>query len=212
LPETNNIEEMLKQTMEILAKQREEIAKQSEEIAKLKEVKKETIDKTIPVKNIDENQVLNPFELEASKRKVEEEMKQQVENEFNAKQIIKEFDKKYSGYLTKEDLIIVNSSNADDRHKSVEKFARIFKNENNLELVPSMLKDDVKKIISLNDTEKAKFDDIHKLDLILSTFSEIKDKMDLKQSRNIGFQKPVVETVSNSIWKKAIEKANVKKA
>ena len=205
-----NTEEMIKTIMETLTKQNEEIAKLKE--VKIEQSANEQEKTKFPIKNKEEPiETSNPFELEASKRKIEEEMKQQVENEFNAKQIIKEFDKKYSGYLTKEDLIIVNSSNADDRHKIVEKFARIFKIESNFELVPTMLKDDVKKIISLNDTEKAKFDDVHKLDLILSTFSEIKDKMDLKQSRNMGFQKPVVETVSNSIWKKAVEKANVKK-
>lgn len=209
MSESNNIEEMLKQTMEILAKQQEEIAN-------LKEAKNEAVakPKTIPVKHIDETQQLNPFEVVASEKKAKEDMKKQVEEEYKVKEILSSFDTKYSKYLQKESLDDINLSNADERHKTVEKFARIFQQESNIELIPSFLKDDVKHILSLNDTEKAKYDDINKIDMILGAFSEIKDKMDITKTKFFGNNKfgnnNIPQNVSKSVsnWKKAIEEKN----
>lgn len=207
MSESNNIEEMLKQTKEILAKQQEEIAKQQEEIANLKKAKNEAVanPKTIPVKNIDGAQQLNPFEVVASEKKAKEEMKKQIEEEYKVKEILSSFDKKYSAYLQKESLDDINLSNADERHKTVEKFARIFQQESNIELIPSFLKDDVKHILSLNDTEKAKYDDINKIDMILGAFSEIKDKVDLKKAKFFGNNIPQNVSISDSQWTKGVK-------
>ena len=216
MSENNNTEAMLKQLMDM-------VAKQNDEIAKLKEINggervgnhnhtpspviniKGKDIKPFPVTNKDEN----PFEKSAEIIKNEEDIRKQIELEYKSKELINNFDNKYSNYLSKEDLTIVNSSNADEKHKAVEKFTRIFKNENNLDLIPTMLKNEVKQIMELNDTEKAKFNDISKIDTILSTFSEIKDKVDLSNSRFLGNSNvPKKETIAESKWKEAIAKAN----
>lgn len=200
----NNTEEMLKQLMDM-------VAKQNEEIAKLKEVKAvEPVQPVQPVKPFPiSNKPENPFDKSAEAIKNEEDIRKQIELEYKSKELINNFDSKYSSYLSKEDLTIVNSSNADDKHKAVEKFTRIFKNESNLDLIPTMLKNEVKQIMELNDTEKAKFNDINKIDTILSTFSEIKDKVDLNNSRFLGNNNiPKKETIAESKWKEAIAKAN----
>ena len=152
----------------------------------------------------------NPFDKSAEAIKLQEDLKKQIELEYKAKEIVSTFDKKYAGYLSTEDLTIVNNSNADDNHKAVEKFTRIFKNEANYELLPISFKDEVKQIISMNDTEKAKFTDITKLDTILVNFSDIKDKVDLNNSRFLGNNIPKKESIAEAKWKEAIAKANGK--
>ena len=215
MTEVNNTELMLKQLMEM-------VAKQNDEIAKLKE-----INGGERIGNHNHNQALtplfgfnnnnnksidnveNPFEKSAEIIKNEEDIRNKIELEYKSKELINNFDKNYSNYLSKEDLTIVNSSNADDKHKAVEKFTRIFKNESNLELIPSMLKNEVKQIMTLNDTDKAKFNDISKIDTILSTFSEIKEKVDLNNLKFLGNSNvPKKETIAESKWKEAIAKAN----
>ena len=209
MSENNTTEAMLKQLMDM-------VAKQNDEIAKLKELNggerfqpnnhtsSPVINKPFPVTNKDEN----PFEKSAEIIKNEEDIRKQVELEYKSKELINNFDNKYSNYLSKEDLTIVNSSNADEKHKAVEKFTRIFKNESNLDLIPSILKDDVKKIISLNDTEKAKFSDVEKINTILNTFLEVKEKVDFNNLKFLGVNTPKKETIAESKWKEAIAKAN----
>jgi hypothetical protein len=160
-----------------------------------------------PVDKTPEIQV-NPFDKSAEAIKLQEDLKKQIELEYKAKEIVSTFDKRYSGYLSTEDLTIVNNSNADDNHKAVEKFTRIFKNETNYELLPISFKDEVKQIISMNDTDKAKFTDINKLDTILVNFSDIKDKVDLNNSRFLGNNIPKKESIAEAKWKEAIAKAN----
>ena len=210
MSENNNTEAMLKQLMDMVAKQNEEIAKLKElnggeRIGNHNHTPSPVINKPFPITNKAEN----PFEKSAEIIKNEEDIRKQVELEYKSKELINNFDNKYSNYLSKEDLTIVNSSNADEKHKAVEKFTRIFKNENNLDLIPSMLKNEVKQIMELNDTDKAKFNDISKIDTILSTFSEIKDRVDLNNSRFLGNSNvPKKETIAESKWKEAIAKAN----
>ena len=62
----------------------------------------------------------------------------------------------------------------------------------------------------MNDTEKAKFTDINKLDTILVNFSDIKDKVDLNNSRFLGNNIPKKESIAEAKWKEAIAKANGK--
>ena len=210
MTEVNNTEAKLNQLMEMVAKQNEEIAKLKEinggeRIKPHNHTSSPVANKPYPIRNKDEN----PFEESAKIIKNEEDIRKQVELEYKSKELINNFDNKYANYLTKEDLTIVNSSNADEKHKAVEKFTRIFKNESNIDLIPSMLKNEVKQIMELNDTDKAKFNDISKLDTILSTFSEIKDKVDLNNSRFLGNSNvPKKETIAESKWKEAIAKAN----
>lgn len=215
MSEVNNTEDMLKQLVEMVAKQNEKInalegiitIKTDEPLKQHNHTPTPITNKPFPISN----KVDNPFEKSAEAIKREEDIRKQVELEYKSKELINTFDNKYANYLSKEDLTIVNSSNADEKHKAVEKFARIFKNESNLELIPTMLKSEVKEIISLNDTEKAKFNDISKIDTILSTFSEIKDKVDLNNSRFLGNNNvPKKETIAESRWKEAIANATGK--
>jgi len=206
MSENNNTEAMLKQLMDM-------VAKQNDEIAKLKEVKPtepSILGSKLGFASIVEEPKESPFEESAKILKTEEDIRKKVELEYKSKEIINNFDEKYGLYLTKEDLTIINNSNADTTHKVVEKFTRIFKNESNLELIPSILKDDVKKIISLNDTDKAKFNDVEKINTILNTFLEVKEKVDFNNLKFLGVNTPKRETIAESKWKEAIAKANGK--
>lgn len=137
--------------------------------------------------------------------------REQIRQEIEGEAFISNFDNKFGGLIGYNNLQILNNANTSEQHKTTLKAIKIFEDQDRYKELPNFIKNDVDKLLNLNDSERASYKDMGALSKLLNTYFEYKTNLDINNNIHNRGVNTSSKSVADTKWEEFINKQLEKK-